>query len=262
MRKTSFIGMLLILPITHVCTAQQSVPSPQETNVNEQADATDPNLVAIRTGSQAFVDAFNKADAAAVANTWSINGEYIDDVGTRYVGRAAIQKAYAEYFRENSDAKIQLNIDSLRLVSESAAIEEGYSLVEVPPVSAAIGRYLVVHVKVNGKWQMASVRDEIIETAAAQQNVSDLDWLIGTWVAEEYGSKNESICRWVSNQHFVQRDFTITSFDGTKSSGTQLIGWNPQAGYVQSWTFSPDGGHAIGDLDANQRWMGGAECKG
>jgi hypothetical protein len=28
--------------------------------------------------------------------------------------------------------------------------------------------------------------------------------------------------------------------------GVQLIGWNPQAGHVQSWDFSPGGGHASG----------------
>jgi hypothetical protein len=25
-----------------------------------------------------------------------------------------------------------------------------------------------------------------------------------------------------------------------------LIGWNPQGGHVQSWSFSPEGGHAVG----------------
>ena len=51
---------------------------------------------------------------------------------------------------------------------------------------------------------------------------------------------------WVANKSFVERKFTITHADGTKTSGVQLIGWNPLGGHVQSWSFSPDGGHAIG----------------
>ena len=54
-----------------------------------------------------------------------------------------------------------------RLLSDTAAIEEGNTLVEVPPAAATIGRYMAVHVKVDGKWQMASVRDALVETAAA-----------------------------------------------------------------------------------------------
>ena len=44
----------------------------------------------------------------------------------------------------------------------------------------------------------------------------------------------------------MQRDYTITLADGTKTTGVQLIGWNPQDGHVQSWNFSGDGGNAVG----------------
>jgi hypothetical protein len=93
---------------------------------------------------------------------------------------------------------------------------------------------------------MASVRDVLVDASVARQNISDLDWLVATWVAEEHGSKFESVCSWMSDKSFVKRDFTTTQFDGTQSSGVQMIGWNAQAGHVQSWTFSPDGGHAVG----------------
>ncbi len=260
MRKTKLIGMLLALSISNLCVAQQTKPDPpaseattkpSEATTENRAPAdevaTDPNLVAIRASAQAFVDAFNQADAAAVAGLWATNGEYIDDSGTEYVGRPAIEKAYVEYFAGNPDAKIRINIDSFKLLSETAALEEGTTLVEVPPAAASIGRYRAIHVKVDNKWQMASVRDTLVESSVGQRNLADLDWLIGTWVAEERGNKNESVCRWVCQQSFVQREFKTTLFDGSSaSSGVQLIGWNPQQGHVQSWTFSSNGGHDIG----------------
>ena len=49
---------------------------------------------------------------------------------------------------------------------------------------------------------MASVRDTWIETPAAVSSAADLEWLVGTWVAEEHGVKTESVCRWVVDRTF------------------------------------------------------------
>jgi hypothetical protein len=89
-------------------------------------------------------------------------------------------------------------------------------------------------------------RDSRVETPSTYHNVADLEWLIGAWTAEEHGAKTESVCRWVAGKSFVERKYTITHADGTTASGVQLIGWNPQGGHVQSWNFSPHGGHAVG----------------
>ena len=50
----------------------------------------------------------------------------------------------------------------------------------------------------------------------------------------------------MADGHFIERTYTTTLLDGKKMSGVQLIGWNPLEGHVQSWSFSPDGGHDIG----------------
>jgi hypothetical protein len=34
--------------------------------------------------------------------------------------------------------------------------------------------------------------------------------------------------------------------DGSVTSGLQIIGWNPQSNKIQSWSFTADGGNAIG----------------
>src|SRR6185436_3306757 len=93
---------------------------------------------------------------------------------------------------------------------------------------------------------MSTVRDTRVETPSGYSKVADLEWLIGTWTAEEHGAKTVSVCRWVANKSFVERAYTITNHDGTTSSGLQIIGWNAQGEHVQSWNFSPDGGYAIG----------------
>ena len=140
------------------------------------------------------------------------------------------------------------------------AIEDGRAAAD-PPSGGAAGftKYTVIHVKVNDKWLMASVRDALIETPAAVASAADLEWLVGTWIAEENGVKTESVCSWVVEGRFLERKYTTTQVDGTKSSGVQFIGWNPLEGHVQSWNFSPDGGHAVGIwIPQPDGWM--AQC--
>jgi uncharacterized protein (TIGR02246 family) len=211
------------------------------------AQETGDQLAAIRSGSEVFVKAFNQADAKAIAALWTEDGEYIDEMGERFVGRDAIEKVYANFFAANAQAKIEIKIDSLRMLSSDTAIENGRAAV-VPASGIATGfsQYTVIHVKQGDTWKMASVRDAAVETPASVSSAADLDWLIGTWQAEEHGVVTVSVCSWVAEGRFIQRTYTATNVDGTTSSGIQLVGWNPAEGHVQSWSFSPDGGLAVG----------------
>jgi uncharacterized protein (TIGR02246 family) len=201
---------------------------------------------AIRQSSQAFAAAFNKGDAKAVAALWTADGDYTDETGRTFKGREAIEKEYAGFFAANKGVQIKVIVDSIKLLGDGAAIEDGRAYLEPAPGAPAISKYTAAHVKVGSEWQMATVRDSRVELPSAYKNVEDLEWLIGTWTAEEHGAKTVSVCRWIANKSFVERAYTITNHDGTTSSGLQLIGWNAQGEHVQSWNFSSDGGHAIG----------------
>ncbi|MCC9607962.1 SgcJ/EcaC family oxidoreductase [Blastopirellula sp. JC732] len=231
----------LLLPMTVFGAEGDAKEAPvAQTDQNE-------DLSAIREQSKAFVTAFNAGDAAAVAAMWTEHGQYVDDSGRSYIGRKAIEAAYADHFKQHPGMKIDLKIDSLHLLSDEAALEEGRTL--VTPVSdgdPGFNAYSAIHVKIDGKWQMASVRDRWVAMPSAHRNIADLEWLIGKWSAEEFGVQIDSECRWIANKSFVERSYTTTSPGGAKASGVQLIGWNPIQGRIQSWNFSPDGGHAVG----------------
>ncbi len=207
---------------------------------------------AIRAEAMAFASAFNKRDAKAVAAFWTKDGEYIDDSGQAYVGRDAIEALYTGLFAA-SESKLQLMSDSVRLLSSSAAIEDGRALVEPARAGASgISSYTAVHVKVDGKWLMASVRDTGSDSSTASTDLADLEWLIGDWTAEENGVRTESKCRWIVNKKFVERSYTTTQLDGAVTTGLQIIGWNSQGSHMQSWNFTADGGHAIGVWSATE----------
>jgi uncharacterized protein (TIGR02246 family) len=243
--------------------AQEGRPS--ELRVKEQSTARSADgedLSSLRRESQAFVEAFNRADAKAVAMLWTADGDYVDEAGRKYQGRAAIEKEYADFFSQNRGVKIRIVIDSLRLIGRDAAVEDGRAILDPVPAGApATSKYTVVHAKIDGKWQMATVRESRVERQSAYGNIADLEWLIGMWTAEEHGSKSESVCRWVANKTFVERSYSTTQPDGSILSGVQIIGWNPERECVQSWSFSADGGHAIGIWTPRERgWS--AEIRG
>ena len=216
-------------------------------SLSGEAVGEDAALSEVRATCETFIAAFNKGDAKAVAELWTEKGEYVDEAGQVYSGREAIEKAYATFFSEHKGAKIEVKIDSLRLVSDGVAIEEGHAEVEPTPAGApGSTKYVAVHNKVGDNWLMASVRDTFVPKPSNYQSIADLEWLIGTWVAEEHGSKMVSVSRWVADKSFVERKYTTTHHDGTKQSGVQIIGYNPQTKAVQSWNFSPGGGHAVG----------------
>lgn len=205
------------------------------------------DLAAIRAESQAFVSAFNKRDAKAIAGLWTSDGEYVDDSDRKAVGRDAIEKAYRDFFAARPKAEIRIVIDSVKMLSETTALEDGRSYLEPAPAGPpGISHYTAVHVKQDGKWRMASVRERWVETPSAHANLIDLEWLVGTWTAEERGVKTESTFAWAAGKNFLERRYSITLVDGSKTNGLQLIGWNPAIGRIQSWNFGPDGGHAVG----------------
>ena len=256
MKTRSLLGVGIVLLLAGLPVGAQNSPKAEKSNSPPAAATTSAksksnadDLAAIHQASQEFVKAFNAGDAKAIAALWTIDGDYTDETGEVFSGREAIEKEYAKFFAGNKGKQIQIVIDSLRALSDTTAIEDGRVILQPAPARGAGGAsYMAVHVKVGGKWLMSTVRDSrVISTAPPTGNdLDDLEWLIGTWHAEEFGSSTESVCRWVANKSFVQRDYVVKHPDDTTSSGVQLIGYNPRENTLQSWNFSSDGGFAVG----------------
>src|SRR5262245_17357768 len=238
---------ILTWAVSQSALAQQSQkPGP---HLGESSDVSRDveELNAIRRGSKVFADAFNRADANAVARLWTPDGDYIDETGRKFQGREAIEKEYADFFQENRGVKIHIVIDSLRMIARDAAIEDGRAILDPAPAGApGTTKYTAVHVKADGQWLMSTVRDIRLQETSARGRLADLQWLIGTWTAEEHGARSRSVCRWIADQTFVERTYSTKQPDGAVSSGVQIIGFSPESGRVQSWNFTSDGGHAVG----------------
>ncbi len=136
-----------------------------------------------------------------------------------------------------------------RSLRPDAVIEDGRSKLSVKAQAAApsVGRYTVVHVKRDGKWLMASVRD-LPADEPAEENVrlEDMDWLIGVWHAERLGVEMEISCVWLADKSFVEATYSRRDGDKVTPTATQIIGVDPRNGRITSWMFNADRGYAHG----------------
>ena len=208
---------------------------------------------AIEKASSEFGKAFAAGDAKAVASFWTANGEYHEESGEVLRGRIAIEKAFAEHFKEKPDGKIEVRVESLRFLSRDSAIEEGLlrqgSAGKDLPTSSL---YSVIHVRDNGQWKMAVVR----EWGAGQDRLDDLDWLIGAWQSKVKERDITLTFAKDKKKPFLVGEFAIKEKGKVVSSGSMKIGFDAQRGQLRSWHFDDDGGHgqAMWIRDGN-RWV-------
>jgi uncharacterized protein (TIGR02246 family) len=202
---------------------------------------------AIRLTAKAFVEAFNRGDANALAAMFTTGASVADDEGEVLRGQTAIRDEYARLFKAYPGAKIHVAVKSVEFPTPEMAIEDGVSQVSAehagPPV---ISRYTACHVLINGKWLMASVREAKIAVASNHSRVESLAWLVGTWKAERDGMEVESKIHWFANKSFLEREYNVSDDGIVISSGRQIIGWDPKAGKIRSWSFDASGGYGTG----------------
>jgi hypothetical protein len=145
----------------------------------------------------------------------------------------------------------------VRFLSPSLAVEEGAATVGlVPNEPTEANRYMVVHVKQDGKWMMASAHDLPNDDTPAEDQLKQLAWLIGEWVDESPDSLVITSYRWDDNHNFILSEFTIHVAGRPVMSGTQRIGWDPLAKVIRSWVFDSEGGFAEGVYSRDgQQWI-------
>lgn len=83
-----------------------------------------------------------------------------------------------------------------------------------------------------------------------------LAWMAGEWVDEDETSTVETSVAWTKNRKFLRRMFRVTPRDGEPHSGLQIIGWDPAAKAVRSWTYDADGGFGEEQWrESGDRWI-------
>ena len=213
---------------------------------------------AIQKNAEAFVEAFNKGDAKALAAFFTEDGDMIDQEGRQIKGRKAIEQVYTKLFADTKRSKLYIKITSMRVVRPDLALEDG--LTEVVPADGgppSAARYTVVHVKEDGEWRLESVREAVAVPPNNTDRLDGLAFLIGDWAEDvDKGGSSKASYSWDANQNFILNTFDVTMKDVSVASGTQFIGWDAAAKKPRAWSFLFNGGFAEGvwTPDGDNKW--------
>jgi uncharacterized protein (TIGR02246 family) len=194
--------------------------------------------------AEAFVAAFDKGDAKALAGFWTPDGDYVDQVGRDYKGRAAIEKLYEGVFAGKKGGKLTVTVTNARMVGADTAIEDGVT--EVTPADGSPGtaaRFTAVLVKQGGQWYFESVRESVAHPPSNAAHFDGISWLIGNWAGEaEKGESGTASYSWAENRNFIVSAFATTVNGVPVAGGTQWIAWDAIDKQIRSWSFYSGGG--------------------
>lgn len=260
-----FLGAALAA-IVHegfVVAAQPSDPASEGAAAQSQPGTAPPTIgsaadeKAIRATADEFVKAFGAGDAKAVGALWATDAEYTDESGQSYHGRAAIEKEYADLFKEHRGATMTVTIESIRFLGPDIAVEKGVAMVKLPSQNADMGsRYTVVHARRDGQWIMVQGRDAPYTPGSNGDYLKDLQWLIGDWTVAAKDRPLVIRFEWMAQRNFIKNTY-ITTKDGKSTlTGGQIIGWDPKLGRIVSWHFAAEGGfgHDVWTKDGS-KWV-------
>jgi uncharacterized protein (TIGR02246 family) len=245
MRRALLLLIVLSITAPHRLFGQQ----PSDQSADEAA---------IREMAASYVRAFNSHDAESLINHWAPDAVYLNrSTGEEVVGRAAIADQFRTLLEEQPDVQLEVSVDSVQFISPSVAVEHGRTTLLAPNSEPEEIEYTAVNVKRDGKWLLDRVTDKEIEIVPTHYDqLKVLDWMVGEWTGAADNAEMQLECNWTKNRNFLTRAFKISLDDGTDFSGMQLIGWDPAAKTIRSWTFDSKGTFAEATWKQNgDRWF-------
>jgi uncharacterized protein (TIGR02246 family) len=238
--RTRLFAFLALAAATVSLAGRPGLAQPAEGDPKDKA--------ALAKNAEAFVEAFDKGEAKALAAFWTKDGDYTNQTGRHLKGREAIEKVFNGFFAEHKGVKVRIDSASLRFVTPDVAIEDGTTEVITPdgaPPSRA--RYTIVHVKKDGRWLLSSVRDAPFAPPSNYEHLRALEWGIGDWAGEtEKGEVDRLSVTWDEQQNFINATFTTTIRNIAVGSSRHWVGWDPEAKRIRSWIFDATGGFGEG----------------
>jgi uncharacterized protein (TIGR02246 family) len=243
------VGLAVMVPIAVQC---QSKPEKKADATEEpkkkakKGDLTDhsEDETAIRANIVRFAKAYNAGDAKAIAALFTPDGEVEGKEGDVTEGRDAIAQTFADLFTATPGKQIEVTVESIRFIGNDLAIETGTTKETAgrnePP---EYDRYTVLHVKRDGKWQMAFARDEEGPDGTGHDRLQPLAWMVGDWVDDGGSTVVVSTCRWSDDGNFLLHNYKVKVNGRESMTISQRIGWDPLGKRIRSWVFDSEGGY-------------------
>jgi uncharacterized protein (TIGR02246 family) len=232
-------GLSLAIPHDGQVAAQKSSAGEQTNRAADEA--------AIQASAEAFIKAYNGHDAEAIAALFAPDAKVLTEEGETIEGREAIAQQFADIFADEPQTQTEVSIGSVRFIGADLAIEAGTTkTTPAPGETPEYSRYTVLHIKRDGKWLMAAVRDTEGEPPTNYERLRPLEWMIGEWIDESEDSVVLTACRWSDNKNYILQEIKLRVAGSDTMEVTQRIGWDPLSKRIKSWVFDSEGGYGEG----------------
>jgi uncharacterized protein (TIGR02246 family) len=217
-----------------------------------------------------YETAFNAKDVEKIGQMWLKDANYHDRIaGVKFTGREELTANFKKTFETIPGIRLRLDVTSVTRLKDDLVTAEGTVTMYVPDQDPTYNTMTAIFVKDEGKWVIASA-EEVAPAGppTASEALSQLDWLLGEWAADLdseqtagrqlEASRLTTTYRYSPTKTFLIRSFALTTQDKDEPivQGTQIIGWDPRASQIRSWTFSSDG--AFGEAfwaKTGEEWM-------
>jgi uncharacterized protein (TIGR02246 family) len=225
----------------------KSRPSKVKTTTVESKTLTKADAEsAIRSQLSSLSEAATKADAEKMASFFALDGAYINEDGVRVEGRPSLKEHFARNVRPESETAVKLEPLVIRLIGNDAAWIEGTTTRQNDSGKSIDARFTMLLSNQNGNWIIQSATESSIAPKDSASRLTELDWLVGDWVAEQGNSKVRMTAEKVGNGHFFHLRYVITKAGEAPKIDTQVIGWDPNRDQIISWHFDSSGGFGYG----------------
>jgi len=228
-----------------LASAQSTTAFAEEKRADEKAD-----VLAI---ADTYTAAFNAAQASKLADLYADDAEWLDQNGNLYSGKSAILKALGESFAASKGRTIELSVESVRKLGNDVLLDKGSAVVTGPDGTRSRSDYTTVYQRSQDRWVIAQITETGDPTGDDPgENLAPLDWLIGKWTAKKGDELWAIEVARVQNGNFLTINYRL----GEGASSTEIVGFDPAAGKIRSWTFDSEGGfsEAVWRADGN-RWL-------
>jgi uncharacterized protein (TIGR02246 family) len=258
-------GVALAISAGYAGAQQPAAPAPSQTAAPAKPATTAPAPAAAATptalvpktadeaaliaGVQAFAKAYSEANVKALSEFFTDDSSIVDPSGDETRGKSAILEMYSSAFSDVPGVKLEPTIEDLRFITPEVARASGQSRLSTSSGDATeFTRFSTILVKKDGQWKISEIREypSPPEDVSPGDRLRELDWMVGDWVDESEENKVSSSVRWADNDSYLIRDYAIEIKGERASSGTMIIGWDPQSAQIKSWLFDSNGGHGEG----------------
>jgi uncharacterized protein (TIGR02246 family) len=238
-------------------TAQAPGASPAAAGTSAATPATqDPNGVEFALGR--YVVTFNKHDADALVALWTPQAVYVDKAtGKRTEGREALAAEFRALFAAAPSVVLSGQIEGVRSLSPDLAMVDGTTMTVTGDGEPDAASFSAIFKRVDGKWLVDSVHEMPLPMPESpRQALEPLAWMVGHWRDQGDAGQVDTVVRWSPSDAFLIRSYRLAREGEPPFEGTQVIGWDPRAKQIRSWTFNSDGSFGEGMWSRNRgEWL-------